>query len=398
MNMKLLLILNRPLLGMLLWLLAVLAANAADQGGLQRIWLDVKINDQPARFIFDTGAGGLTIMRDAAERLGLKIINPPSPYRPPPGLVAVGWTEKCRLTFWNNTIKTRLEWGQLPEGLPVDLDGTIGWPQVSKRIFSIDAATQSIKFLDHIPKEAASWTKLRVQPHSNLLNLEIPGREGKTEIIYLDTGDYRGVTFSPQKWVDWKTAHTNQPMTIDAGYTGPLGYHVFEEAWAHRIRLGPLELMDVPVQGNLFPKPTSALSAGPMFTLGLGALNQMDLIIDGKHNQAYLRPKTTPPLPYSYNRLGAAFMSPDWKSDDLVAWVADGSPACEAGIRNGDILLRIDEQDVARWRTSQKGDISFWEQPAGTQLQLTLKRGGKLFTTRAVLRNILRPGATNPLN
>lgn len=378
----------------------VAAANAADQPSWPRIWLDVKINDQPARFVFDTGAGGLVITRDAAERLRLKVINRVPPSRLPPGLVGMGLTERCRLTLWNTTTKTRLAWGEMPKGVNPEFDGAIGWPNVNKRIFSIDAATQSMKFLDRIPKETALWTKLRVQANSSLLNLEIPGPGRKTAIIYLDTGSFLGVNLNPQKWIEWKTAHTNQPMTVDTYYTGPLGFFVVEEAWAHKVRLGPLELTEVPVQGTLFPKAASASAsrAGPMFTLGLAAMNQLDIIIDGKHNLAYLRPKRTPPLPYAYNRLGADFVPLDLKSNELVACVVDGSPAYEAGIRNGDILLRIDEQDATKWRTSERRTDPFREQSAGTKLQLTLKRGDKVFTTTPVLRNILAPDATKPPN
>lgn len=388
---------NRVLLIIIFLWLRVITAYAEDQ----RIWLsDVKINGQPARFIFDTGAGGLLIMRDTAERLGLKVIKPSPPYRPPPGLVAVGWTEKCRLTLGDTTIKTRLVWGEFPKGVNLEFDGTIDWPSVNKRIFSIDAAKQSVKFLDQVPNEAASWTKLRVQANSSLLNLEIPGTDGKTAIIYLDTGDIFGVTLNPQKWTEWKAAHTNQPMTLEAGYTGPLGFFAAEETWAHEITLGPLKITEVPVHGIYFPKPASASEsrARPMFTLGLAAMSRLDIVIDGKHNLAYLRPKTTPPLPYTYNRLGAGFVPLGLKSDDLVACVVDGSPAYEAGIRNGDILLKIDEQDVTKWRTSGKPNHPFREQPVGTRLQLTLKRGDKIFTTTAVLQDILATDATKPPN
>lgn len=388
------------LLAMVLSRSLAVATNAADQPDWPHIGLNVKINGKPAQFIFDTGAGGLLITREAAGRLGLKVIDPPSTFRPPPGLLAVGWTEKCRLTIWDTSVKTRLEWGELPKGVNLEFDGTIGWPSVNNRIFSMDAATRSMIFLDRIPKEAASWTKLRVQPNSSLLNLEIPGTEGKTAVIFLDTGDTFGLTLNPQKWMEWKTAHTNQPMTLEAGYTGPLGFFAAEEAWVHEITLGPFKLTEAPVQGIYFPKQSlvSESRAKPTYTLGLAAISRLDIIIDGKHNLAYLRPKIAPSLPYVYNRLGAGFIPLDLKSDNLVACVIDGSPAYKAGIRNGDILLKIDEDDVTKWRTSGKPSFPFRKQPAGTKLQLTLKRADKIITATAVLQNILVPEATKPPN
>ena len=387
---------NRFLVGMILLCFPVIVANATDES----IWLDVKINGQPVRFAFDTGAGGLLITRDAADRLGLKIINAPHAYQPPPGLVDIGWTEKCRVTLWNKTIKTRLIVGGIPKGADLDCDGLVGWPSVTKRIFSIDAATQSVKFLDRDPEEAAAWTKLRVQANSDLLNLEIPMPDGKTAIISLDTGRPSGVDLNPQERREWELAHTNQPTTMSGFYFACAGIVTAEETWAHKIALGPLELMEVPVEMIHATKPAYRFlwPSGAMATLGLAAMNQLDIIIDGKHSMAYLRPKKTPPLPYEHNRLGAAFVPRDSQNDDLVAHVADGSPAYEAGIRNGDVLSQIDGRDVTNWRTSKQPNSPFRDKPAGTKLELTLKRGDKVFKTTAVLRNILPPDPPKHLN
>jgi hypothetical protein len=396
---------NRFLLAIILSCFPVIATNATDDHNWERIWSDVKINGQPVRFIFDTGAGGLILTRDAADRLGLKIINAPHAYQPPPGLVDIGWTEKCRVTLWNKTTKTRLLVGDIPKGVHPDFDGAVGWPSVNKRIFSIDAATQSVKFLDRVPAEAAAWIKLRVQANSDVLNLEIPMPDGKTASISLDTGSTWGIALNPRERREWELAHTNQPATMSAYYSGSAGIVVAEETWVHKIALGPLELTEVPVQMTHSPESTKPVSSslwpgGSLATLGLAAMNQLDIIIDGKHGVAYLRPKRTPPLPYAHNRLGADFVPLELPSDECVAWVADGSPAYEAGIRNDDVLLKIGELDVTRWRTDP--DVlplsRFWNRPAGTKLELTLKRGDKVFKTTAVLRNILPPDAPKNSN
>ncbi len=62
-----------------------------------------------------------------------------------------------------------------------------------------------------------------------------------------------------------------------------------------------------------------------------------------------------------------------------MADVADESPAYEAGIRNDDVLLKIGELDATKWRTDPKVlPLSrFWNSPAGTKLELTLKRGDR---------------------
>ena len=123
-------------------------------------------------------------------------------------------------------------------------------------------------------------------------------------------------------------------------------------------------------------------------TLGFAALKRLDIVIDGKHGITYLRPKRTPSLPYNHNRLGAVFVPRDLQDNDattLVAHVVANSPAYEAGIRNGDILL------------NQEVNGTF-EQPAGTEVHFKLRRDDKVFKTTAILRNILPPDVVTNSN
>jgi len=62
----------------------------------ERFPADVRINDKPVRFIYDTGAGITLVHTTSAKRLGLKVTKPPSSPKPPPGKVNVGQTELCR--------------------------------------------------------------------------------------------------------------------------------------------------------------------------------------------------------------------------------------------------------------------------------------------------------------
>ena len=128
-------------------------------------------------------------------------------------------------------------------------------------------------------------------------------------------------------------------------------------------------------------------------SVGLAALDRQDVIIDGKNGVVYFARQTTPVRPIRHNRLGAVFAPSDMQHDDLVAHVAAGSPAEMAGIRNGDLLLKIDAIDVTKWRTDPAVHVSSkWQQPAGTTMNLTLKRDEKEFTARVTLRDILGPG------
>ena len=110
---------------------------------------------------------------------------------------------------------------------------------------------------------------------------------------------------------------------------------------------------------------------------------------------AYLRPKKTsaPQPPHQSIGPSAAFVPRNAQSDDLVAHVANASPAYEAGIRDGDVLLQVGQRDATKWRTDPefprfifptvpRGELT------GTQLELTLKRGEQTFKATAAEQEI----------
>jgi hypothetical protein len=368
-----------------------ITADAADE----RIFIDAKINGKPVRFAFDTGFElPYGLFSSDAEKLGLKIT--PSDYKPSLGKIAIGTTELCDLDFGITNFRAALGVIEIPTYVRKSMVGWIGWSALNQNIFSLDAAKQEIIFLTDLPEELTAWTKVRVKTNSQL-TLEIPGAGGINAVV-VDTGKDRGIAIHPKKWQEWKAAHANQPATIDASYMSGAGLVVKEESFAQEFSLGQLTLTDVPImEAN-----QAELVIDEQFTasLGLAALKRLDIIIDGKHGIAYLRPKMTPPLPYEHNRLGAVFVPRNLQSNDLVAHVVDGSPAHKAGIRNDDILLTIGELDATKWRTDPAVlPLSrFWNSPAGTKLELTLKRGDKIFKTTSVLRNILPPDSAKNSN
>ena len=261
--------------------------------------------------------------------------------------------------------------------------GCLAGKRISSNIFQIDAETLTVKLLDRLPEETATWTKLAVPESDSTLSLEIPGQ---LSTIAVDTGLEGGVALVSQKWREWKAANTNAPLTLTSIYSPSAGFAVCEEAWAKELSLGAFSLAGVPVRQA---KPIE--SARGQSILGLAALKRLDFILDGKHGWAYLRPKRTPPAPYQHNRLGAVFAPRHSRSEEVVAQVLKESPADAAGVRNGDILLKIDDSVVTKWRVQDVPLYRFWERPAGTKLDLTLKRGEETLKISDVLKDILLP-------
>ncbi len=175
------------------------------------------------------------------------------------------------------------------------------------------------------------------------------------------------------------------------------GLVVREETWASAIGFGPLVLTEVPlIEAN--QSQTALGSVGYEASLGLAALKRLDFIVDGKRDLAYLRLKKTPPPLYEHNRLGAVFVPADSHNDNLIAKVTSSSPAHEAGICNGDVLLKIGKLDATKWRSDPAilPLSQFWMQPPDTKPDLTLERDSGTFKATVLLRQILTPGSGSP--
>lgn len=357
-----------------------------------RIWVSAAINDKFARLIFDSGADCPILFAPSTRRLGVKFSDAETNAPVPVGEVATGWTEECSVRLWGTCLRGHFAVLDLSNDLLPEFDGCIGWSVIGSNIIRIDAVHQKIGFLSKLPKETATWTKLPVRTTSHVLCLELYKGSKTNEILEIDTGDTVGVALNPDKWREWKTLRPKQGMTLKAAFSPGSGKMVKQEAWAESLRVGPLVLNGVPITEA---SPTQITSGSPQFgaSLGMAALKRLDLIVDGRNGVAYVRTKTSPAPPYEHNRLGAVFMPADSQSNDLVARVLDGSPAYEAGLRNGDMLLRIGRLDVSHWRTDPKIHPyrEFYRRP-GTRLDLILERNGETFKTTVVLRDIIAPG------
>jgi hypothetical protein len=287
----------------------------------------------------------------------------------------------------------------MPGYLDLKADGVLGWGTLSKCVIRIDALSSEVDLLEQAPNQAEDWTKLKVRTNSGYLSLEVPHENSAPGVVLVDTGFAGGVAVPPPIWQAWNTIHPEGPVTLDSYFMPGAGLVVKEETWATAIGFGPLLLTEVPMM-EANQAQLALGSSGYEASLGLAALRRLELIVDGRNDVAFLRVKKTPPRPYQHNRLGAVFVPTDPHNDDLIAQVARHSPAHEAGICNGDVLLKIGKLDATKWRSDPAivPLSQFWMQPPETKLDLTLRRDRGIYTTTVMLRQILTPGSSSPQN
>jgi hypothetical protein len=347
--------------------------------------LKAKINGKKANLCFDSGSNASALCPRAVQKLGLRFI--PAPTNNFSRGVLAGDTEDCTLTLEGMKGTASFLVLDLPAYAAADFDGLIGWFPVSRKVLRIDAVGREVAVLPKVPSESTQWARFCLLTNFEVLDLQVPHTGRTNGVLSVDTGDARGLALPMLEWHRWKEAHPHASLTLDTDYSPADGFCVYEEAWADQISIGPMVLTDVPIRlaglGN-----ATRLGAQYEGTLGLAGLKRLDFIVDGKNGLAYWRAKSTPPPVYPHNRLGAVFVPTQSHTNQAVARVVQGGPAYEAGVRDGDVLLRVDNVMATSWNT---GWLRYLSMPAGTKLKLTLKRDGETFSTTATLRQLLQP-------
>jgi membrane-associated protease RseP (regulator of RpoE activity) len=377
-----------------LFCLVACTANATD-----RVLVEAKVNSQPLRFGLDTGAGiEVTIWRSIAEKLGLKFTAVSPELKPKPGEVGAGISDPVTLEFMGRLFPgSRIAVVDVPAFAIWEVQGLIGWPAINKNIWVFDLAQNNVVLADKVPDETVGWLKFPVQQDAKVLALQLPpdAPGGSAGVLTIDTGSPDGVHLAPRQWHEWKHTHSGPAATFDSYFMLGAGFVAKEVGWADHLTLAGLTLNEVTVE-EASPSEIASWGTNYVGTLGIAALRKLVLIVDGHQGIAYINVRGGNGQAVSHNRLGAVFMPSTVQGSELIAHVAEGSPAAVAGIREGDILERINQLDVATWRT-QPGVWplnNFFTQPAGTTLDLLLKRGGKEFRVTAVLRDLLGPKGT----
>jgi hypothetical protein len=351
--------------------------------------LNCKINGQEVRFVFDSGSEDFMLLRETAKRLGLKIITKRASGASDAQLREVphDMAEDFALSLGASEIaKCELPIFDIPNYIHPNFDGIIGWKAFAIPLIEIAPEGERLRVLSKLPSDMTAWNRWKLVPDESTLTFEC-GSGAECARISIDTGSPGGVELSSERWQRWRAACARHPGTVEARYSQEgNGFRVYEMFRAKEVDLNGFRLPDMPVMQFLQPKSRHVDAV-----IGLFGFTRLRVIIDRKDGWLYTKGIDAPWIDYHYNRLGAQFIPVDpGKDDELIGHVSEGSPAYNAGIRNGDYLLAINGRDVTKWREEPPGLITgYFIQPAGTELTLTLQCGAESVNKKVILADPL---------
>ena len=341
--------------------------------GENRLTVDTKINGKDAVFAFDTGTYvSLVLFKQNIKRFNLDV------------------TEKKRKEiahFEFEIGKSKLKAEALViDSPPVQVDGLIGWPFLKGKIWAVLWNDRTLARIQSVPAQANSWIQIDISKDVPILAFAHSMQD--KNLIYIDTGDSGGVSLSAARWKQWLDEHPDAPMTLDAAWSPAVGrISVVRQSWSDRLNLGTLTIPGTTV--NRVPHKWPRLEA----VIGLEALSHYEVILDLMESRMYLKRRDGDHIEPEYNRLGATFVPKSMDSTELVAQVLTNGPGYRCGIRNGDILLTVDDFDMTKWRDDKNiWKRRFWYAEPGTQYNLELRRNGKRIDLKVTLEEIFPVG------
>lgn len=331
------------------------------------------LNGQTALIILDSGTSGVVLDRAAAERFGVAVAGRTARASGIGNSVELGVSGPYKLTLPGQNYNVRSsalgDFSAMAQAAePFDL--MLGRPAFENFLIDIDFDHQRLAFRRSLPGEIQEAPYLALRPTSdNLRSVDVSVGDGQPFQAVFDLGSTATLTVSKAYADEHQVLNgLRRSRWIAAGIDG---FREFDVATLPRIRVGPMELTNMPLDVN-----PEWLSDSPG-NLGYGVLSQFGRIItDYRQNRLYVVAREGPQRPFPKNRSGIAVIKEGERC--RVILVAPSSPAERGGWRKGDEFVAINGVAVAQsynrlWGHGVPGSVVAIVMADGSARTLTLE-------------------------
>lgn len=348
------------------------------------VYVDAKVDGQPARFLVDTGAVNL-LTPSAAKRLGISSAGKLSINGAGDNAVELSLAQARHFQVGDahlpHPVFYVIDLGQQLNSMGVHYDGFIGYETFRRFVTTFDYAARVLSFAE----------PSRYRPPSNAVALTFE-QDDRAPVL---SGTLDGIPL--RLWIDSGSRGSlslNSPFVRShgllekyrAGGEAVLGWGIGGPARAHPARLGVLSLGGIDVEGlagDLSTTDKGALAISDYGAiLGGGVLRRFTVGLDYGAKRMYLTPNAENAAPEPFDRSGL------WLQADgstlRVGDVAAGSAAERAQLRENDRIVSIRGEQVTTRGLGQWREI-LRELPPGTRVAVGYLRDGKHANAELIL-------------
>lgn len=342
----------------------------------------------PYRFLVDTGGVNL-IDTSLARMLSLKFMGTETGRGTGPKSVETFKTTVARLTVGDTGFKSQkfytFDFQQLYAGGGVKMSGIVGAPLFRQYVTCIDFEHDVIELIApaHFDAHRAGVTITMSVKESEII---VPGSfDGEPGVFQIDTGSPTSLTLD-EPFVARHQLLKHFRHHIEASSGGVGGSTAEYDVRGEDLVLGaariehPITALSVATRGQFARGDLSG-------NVGIGSLRRFVVTFDFPGKRLFLKPYPRPPRDLdTYDRSG---MRIDFAPQGFrVVFVADGTPAADAGLRPGDFIVAVDDHAATTISLPDMRD-ELRRLPAGTVITIDVKAGHKVRRVRLKLRELL---------
>ncbi len=315
------------------------------------VFLKACVDGHELDFILDTGAGNTSLDLETAKQLGVKLgqtfsVGGAGPSHVTGAHAAGAWATLAG-TSLTQSVQTAIDLSRLPALEGHRMDGILGDDFIARYVVAIDYARHQLRIYDRDafrydgPGVSVPVALINAFPHIDA-DVKLPDGETVRGRMVIDVGSNGPLSLTKAFVDDHRLRERVKPTIRRTGGGGIGGATTSDVGRVAALTIGGIDLVRPIV--NLFGDSAGVLSRSSSWEGNIGGaiLRRFTLFLDYHGKRLIFEPNATLHDPFDTDMSGAIFRLNDSLTTIIVDRVAPDSPASEAGLMEGDVVVSVD--------------------------------------------------------
>jgi hypothetical protein len=355
----------------------------------------VCVAEHALEFILDTGAGGTSLDLNVARQLGVHLGQTFTVGGAGAGRVAGARVEDASVTLDGSSIVqpvvTAIDLSRLPAREGHRMDGILGYDFIARYVLAIDYERSELRIYDRDRFHYdGSGMSVPVTLIDRFPMIDVAIRLGERDTLrggfVVDVGSSAALALT-KPFVDENRLRDRVGPTIRRNGSGGVGGQTTSDfGRVTALSIGGIELARPITQ--LFGDSAGVMSRSGAWVGSIGGaiLRRFTVLLDYERKRMIFEPNARIDEPFETDMSGAGFVTDDSLSSIIVDNVAPGSPAAEAGLMHGDVILSVDGAPASHRLLAELRDRL---RRPGERVVLMVRRGGETKRVEIVTRRMV---------